>query len=223
MLILKKMTQYRLLLQTIKGHLTCSLTPGKGIKRNLNMKKITSAEFITSSTCLENCPDFNLPEIALIGRSNVGKSSFINALTNRKKLAHTSNTPGKTRLINFYNINNELIIADLPGYGFAKVSKAEQEKWGKILEEYLKNRPDLKFVIQFIDARHDVQKNDIQMREWLDYNNIEVLTVATKTDTLSKNEIFRSVQNISKTFGNQAIEFSAKTCAGKEKLMAKLF
>src|SRR3989339_1997533 len=104
------------------------------------MKRITQATFITSSTCLKNCPEFNLPEIALIGRSNVGKSSFINTLTNRRKLAKTSNTPGKTRLINFYNINNQLIIADLPGYGYAKISKTEQEKWKKTLEDYLVNR-----------------------------------------------------------------------------------
>ncbi len=187
------------------------------------MKKIINATFITSSTCLKDCPEFNLPEIALIGRSNVGKSSFINAVTNRKKLAHTSNTPGKTRLINFFNIDDELIIADLPGYGYAKVSKSEQEKWGKILEEYLKERKSLKFVIQFIDARHEVQKNDLQMREWLEYNNISVVTLATKTDTLSKNEAFRSVQHISKTLGSEVIEFSAKSGTGKDKIIAKLF
>ncbi len=179
------------------------------------MKKITSAKFITSSTCLKDCPDFNLPEIALIGRSNVGKSSFINTLVNRKKLAHTSNTPGKTRLINFYNINEELIIADLPGYGYAKVSKSEQEKWKKSLEEYLKERKSLKAVIQFIDGRHDVQNNDTLMREWLDFYKIPIITLATKTDTLSKNEAFKSVQNISKTLDTEVIEFSSKTGVGK--------
>ena len=184
------------------------------------MKRITSATFITSSTCLKNCPDFNLPEIALIGRSNVGKSSFINTLTNRKKLAKTSNTPGKTRLINFFNINEELIIADLPGYGYAKISKTEQEKWSKILEEYLKDREPLKAVIQFIDARHDVQNNDYQMREWLDFHKIYIITLATKTDTLSKNEAFRAIQNISKTLNTEVIEFSSKTGIGKDKILA---
>jgi len=184
------------------------------------MKRITSATFITSSTCLKNCPDFNLPEIALIGRSNVGKSSFINTLTNRKKLAKTSNTPGKTRLINFFNINEELIIADLPGYGYAKISKTEQEKWSKILEEYLKDREPLKAVIQFIDARHDVQNNDYQMREWLDFHKIPIITLATKTDTLSKNEAFRAIQNISKTLDTEVIEFSSKTGIGKDKILA---
>lgn len=184
------------------------------------MKKITSATFITSSTCLKNCPDFNLPEIALIGRSNVGKSSFINTLTNRKKLAKTSNTPGKTRLINFFNINEELIIADLPGYGYAKISKTEQAKWSKILEEYLKGRTTLKSVIQFIDARHDVQDNDLQMREWLEFYKIPIITLATKTDTLSKNEAFRSIQNISKSLDTDVIEFSSKTGVGKDKILA---
>ena len=184
------------------------------------MKRITQATFITSSTCLKNCPDFNLPEIALIGRSNVGKSSFINTLTNRKKLAKTSNTPGKTRLINFFNINEELIIADLPGYGYAKISKTEQEKWSKILEEYLKGRKSLKTVIQFIDARHDVQNNDYQMREWLDFHKIPIITLATKTDTLSKNEAFRAIQNISKTLNTEVIEFSSKTGVGKDKILA---
>ncbi|HBG48262.1 MAG TPA: YihA family ribosome biogenesis GTP-binding protein [Cyanobacteria bacterium UBA9971] len=184
------------------------------------MKRITQATFITSSTCLKNCPDFNLPEIALIGRSNVGKSSFINTLTNRKKLAKTSNTPGKTRLINFFNINEELIIADLPGYGYAKISKTEQQKWSKILEEYLKDREPLKAVIQFIDARHDVQNNDYQMREWLDFHKIYIITLATKTDTLSKNEAFRAIQNISKTLNTEVIEFSSKTGIGKDKILA---
>ena len=184
------------------------------------MKRITQATFITSSTCLKNCPDFNLPEIALIGRSNVGKSSFINTLTNRKKLAKTSNTPGKTRLINFFNINEELIIADLPGYGYAKISKTEQEKWSKILEEYLKDREPLKAVIQFIDARHDVQNNDYQMRECLDFHKIPIITLATKTDTLSKNEAFRAIQNISKTLDTEVIEFSSKTGIGKDKILA---
>ena len=183
------------------------------------MKKVTNATFITSSTCLKNCPDFNLPEIALIGRSNVGKSSFINTLTNRKKLAKTSNTPGKTRLINFFNINEEIIIADLPGYGYAKISKTEQEKWGKTLEEYLKGRTALKAVIQFIDSRHDVQNNDLQMRDWLEFYRIPIITLVTKTDTLSKNEAFRSLQNISKLLETEVIEFSSKTGVGKDKVL----
>lgn len=186
------------------------------------MKKIINATFLISSTCLKNCPETNLPEIALIGRSNVGKSSFINTLTNKKKLAKTSNTPGKTKLINFFNINEELIITDLPGYGYAKVSKTEQEKWGKTLEEYLLGRKSLKAVIQFINTRHDVQNNDLQMRKWLDYNNFNIITLATKIDTISKNEAFRSIQHISKIFDTEAIGFSSKAGDGKVKLLSVL-
>ena len=184
--------------------------------------KIINAEFITSSDCLKNCPDFNLPEIAMIGRSNVGKSSFINAITNRKNLARTSNTPGKTRLINFYKINDELIITDLPGYGYAKTSKAEQEKWRKTLEDYLTNREPLVGVIQLIDARHSVQNNDIQMRDWLDYYNIPVITVATKVDTISKNQATKSVNEIAKTFNTEVLPFSAKTGIGKDQTIKRI-
>jgi len=181
--------------------------------------KILKAEFVKSSDCLKNCPIFNLPEVALIGRSNVGKSSFINAITNRKGLAKTSNTPGKTRLINFFNINDSVIIADLPGYGYAKVSRTEQERWRKNLEEYLLKRNELKFVFQFIDARHDVQKNDLAMREWLDFNNIKVITVATKTDTMSRNEMNKSINNIATCLKTEVIPFSAKTGTGKNEIL----
>jgi GTP-binding protein len=181
--------------------------------------KISDAEFITSADCLKNCPEFNLPEIAMIGRSNVGKSSFINTLARRKNLARTSNTPGKTRLINFYKINNELIITDLPGYGYAKISKTEQTKWKKNLEEYILKRNNLKAVIQLIDARHEVQNNDMMMRKWLDMNGISVITAATKIDTLSKNEAFKSVKNIEKTIAASVVGFSSKTGAGKDDIL----
>lgn len=184
--------------------------------------KITKAEFITSSDCLKNCPEFNLPEIAMIGRSNVGKSSLINKLANNFKLARTSNTPGKTRLINFYKINTNLIIADLPGYGYAKVSKEEQNKWKKTLEEYLLNRPTLNSVIQLIDARHNIQNNDFQMRQWLEYNKIPIITVATKIDTLSKNEASSSCNSIAKILKAEVIPFSAKSGAGKEGILKLL-
>lgn len=184
--------------------------------------KLLTADFITSSDCLKNCPEFNLPEIALIGRSNVGKSSFINTLVNRKNLARTSNTPGKTRLINFYKLNDQLIIVDLPGYGYAKISQTEQQKWKNNLEEYLLQRKSLKTVVQLIDARHEVQNNDLLMRKWLDYNNISVITVATKVDCVSKNEANKSVQAITKTLNSQVIQFSAKSGIGKDKIL-KLF
>ncbi len=181
--------------------------------------KILNAEFITSADILKHCPALNLPEIALIGRSNVGKSSFINAICNRKKLAKTSNTPGKTRLINFYNINSKLTIVDLPGYGYAKLSKSEQQKWKKNLEEYLLNRAELTCVIQFIDGRHEVQNNDIQMREWLNYNEIPIITIVTKLDTLPKNKQSKSISDISKSLGCEVFGFSAKTGIGKKEVL----
>ena len=189
------------------------------------MIKITKAEFLISCPGFKDCPDFELPEIALIGRSNVGKSSFINTLANRKKLAYTSNTPGKTRLINFYCLEdkiNKIIIADLPGYGYAKVSKKEHQHWQKNLEEYLLKRTTIKCVIQFIDARHEVQKNDIQMREWLEYHKIPIITIATKADVINKNQLQKSLNHISKFFNTEVIGFSAKTGLEKEKILKLL-
>lgn len=181
--------------------------------------KIKTAEFVKSAPKLDDCPLGNLPEVALLGRSNVGKSSFINGLCNRKKLAKTSNTPGKTRLLNYYIINEEFYIVDMPGYGFAKVSKAEQALWRGNFEKYLRNREQLKFCIQFIDSRHDVQKNDLQMREWLDYNEIPVFTVATKTDQVKKAKLASSIANIRTTLGGEIIPFSAKTGMGKDLIL----
>lgn len=187
------------------------------------MTKIIKAEFITSCPGLRECPDFNLAEIPLVGRSNVGKSSFINALCNRKNLAHTSNTPGKTRLINLYNLNDALVIADLPGYGYAKVSKTEQQKWQKNLEEYLLNRKSIKCVVQLIDARHEVQKNDARMREWLEYHKFLIVTIATKADTISKNRLNESIRHISQVFNTEVTGFSAKTGLGREKVLKILY
>lgn len=174
--------------------------------------KIKSAKFLISSPNLKLCPEFNLPEFALLGRSNVGKSTFINTLTNHSKLAKTSNTPGKTRLINLFEIQTDkspFVLADLPGYGFAKVSKKEQDSWQKNLEQYLLKRK-LTSTIQFIDARHDVQKNDIQMQEWLKYNNIPCINILTKCDYVSRNDIAKKIAQIEKEFGNKALAFSSK-------------
>ncbi len=174
--------------------------------------KIKSAKFLISSPNLKLCPEFNLPEFALLGRSNVGKSTFINTLTNQSKLAKTSNTPGKTRLINLFEIQtdkNPFILADLPGYGYAKVSKKEQDTWQKNLEQYLLKRK-LTSTIQFIDARHDIQKNDIQMQEWLNYNKIPCINILTKCDYVSRNDIVRKIAQIEKEFGNKTLAFSSK-------------
>jgi len=171
--------------------------------------KHLSANFIISAEKLSQCPDFNLNEFPLLGRSNVGKSSFINALANNNKIAKTSNTPGKTRLINFFNFSEKFMIADLPGYGYAKVSLEAQKNWQKYLEEYLLNRKQIKSLIQFIDARHEIQKNDYQMREWVNVHNLPVFTVVTKIDYVAKNKIQNIISNAEKNFGGVVLPFSA--------------
>lgn len=168
-----------------------------------------NANFIISAEKLSQCPDFPLPEFPLLGRSNVGKSSFINALANNKKLAKTSNTPGKTRLINFFNFSDKFTIADLPGYGYAKVSKEAQARWQKYLEEYLLNRKQIKSLIQFIDARHDIQKNDFQMREWVEAYNLPVFTIVTKIDYIPKGRQQAVLANVKKSFSGDVLPFSA--------------
>ncbi len=171
--------------------------------------KFMNAKFIISAEKLSQCPTFNLPEFPLLGRSNVGKSSFINALANHKKLAKTSNTPGKTRLINFFNFSNNFIIADLPGYGYAKVSKEAQNRWQKYLEEYLLKREEISSLIQLIDGRHEIQKNDYQMREWVKVYKLPIITIVTKMDYVPKNKILNVIKNVEKSFGGLVLPFSA--------------
>ena len=168
-----------------------------------------NAKFVISAEKLSQCPDFHLPEFPLLGRSNVGKSSFINALANNKKIAKTSNTPGKTRLINFFNFSDNFIVADLPGYGYAKVSKEAQDRWQKNLEEYLLNRGEIKSLIQFIDARHDIQKNDLQMREWVEAYSLPVFTIVTKIDYIPGGKRQKVLQNIKSQFGGDVLPFSS--------------
>lgn len=171
--------------------------------------KFLQAKFIISAEKLSQCPDFSLPEYPLLGRSNVGKSSFINGLANQKKLAKTSNTPGKTRLINFFNFSDKFTIADLPGYGYAKVSKEAQNRWQKYLEEYLLKRGQIKSLIQLIDARHDIQKNDFQMREWVKAYNLPVITVLTKMDYVPKSKTLNVIKKVEKELGGTVLPFSA--------------
>lgn len=171
--------------------------------------KFMSAKFIISAEKLSQCPSFNMPEFPLLGRSNVGKSSFINALANHKKLAKTSNTPGKTRLINFFNFSDKFMIADLPGYGYAKVSKEAQNRWQKYLEEYLLKREEISSLIQLVDGRHEIQKNDYQMREWVMAYDLPIITVVTKMDYIPKNKILNVLKNVEKEFGGLVLPFSA--------------
>jgi GTP-binding protein len=173
------------------------------------MKQL-QAKFIVSAEKLSQCPDFPFPEFPLLGRSNVGKSSFINALANNKKIAKTSNTPGKTRLINFFNFSDLLMVADLPGYGYAKVSKEAQAKWQKYLEEYLLNRKQIKSLIQFIDARHEIQKNDFQMRKWVEAYDLPIFTIVTKVDCIQRSKIQSVITSVKREFGGEVLPFSSE-------------
>ena len=143
-------------------------------------------------------PEDNMIEIAFAGRSNVGKSSLLNLLTNRKSLARVSGSPGKTRTINFYRINDEFRIVDLPGYGYAKASKAEQATWGDMMEKYLENRRGLKVVAQLVDVRHAPSKQDLQMYDYLKYYGLDGLVILTKADKVSRNELNKNTAMIRK-------------------------
>ncbi len=145
-----------------------------------------NAEILLSAANKSHYPQDNIPEIALAGRSNVGKSSFINTLLNRKNLARTSGKPGKTQLLNFFDIDGKLRFVDVPGYGYAKVSKSERAKWGKMIEEYLTSRDNLRAVVSLVDLRHDPSADDVQMYEFLKYYEIPVIVVATKADKIPR-------------------------------------
>lgn len=176
------------------------------------------AKFLISAEKLSQCPNYTLPEFPLLGRSNVGKSSFINGMANHKKLAKTSNTPGKTRLINFFQFTNKFMIADLPGYGYAKVSKEAQNRWQKYLEEYLLNREQIKSLVQLVDGRHDIQKNDFQMREWVAAYDLPIFTIVTKMDYVPKSKTMNVIKNVEKQFGGVVLPFSATDNRYNEKI-----
>ncbi len=179
-----------------------------------------NAKFVISAEKLSQCPDFKLPEFPLLGRSNVGKSSFINGLANNKKLARTSNTPGKTRLINFFDFSDKFMVADLPGYGYAKVSAEAQNKWQKYLEEYLLKREQITSLVQLIDARHEIQKNDFQMREWVLTYDLPIITVVTKIDCISKNKIQSAIAHVKREFGGEIFPFSAVDNRYNDKILS---
>ena len=145
-----------------------------------------NADILLSAANKSHYPQDEIPEVALAGRSNVGKSSFINTMLNRKNLARTSGKPGKTQLLNFFNIDDKLRFVDVPGYGYARVSKKEREKWGKMIEEYLTSRENLKAVISLVDLRHEPSADDVQMYEFLKYYEIPVILVATKADKIPR-------------------------------------
>ena len=169
-------------------------------------------------------PDNQLPEIAFAGKSNVGKSSLINALMNRKSLARTSAQPGKTQTINFYNINDELYFVDLPGYGYAKVSQQEKEKWGKMIEKYLHRSKVLQAVFLLVDIRHEPTANDRQMYEWILANGYHPIVIATKLDKINRSQIAKQVKLVKQGLGVDkdtiVIPFSAETKQGREEIYA---
>ena len=170
-------------------------------------------------------PEDNMIEIAFAGRSNVGKSSLLNLLTNRKSLARVSGSPGKTRTINFYRINDEFRIVDLPGYGYAKASKSLTEGWGEMMEKYLETRQGLRVVAQLVDVRHAPSKQDVQMYEYLRYYGLDGLVVLTKADKVSRNELNKNTAMIRKALDlkpeDRAIPVSALKRTGYETLLAE--
>lgn len=186
--------------------------------------KITSAEFIISAVGPKQYPEGSQHEIALVGRSNVGKSSLINKFLNRKGLARTSSQPGKTQTLNFYHINQAWYFVDLPGYGYAKVSKADKSRWAKFIDEYLSTRKQIVGVIQLVDMRHPPTADDIAMAEWLRHFGVPQLVVATKADKISKGRWAAHKDVIRKQLGlgpsNDFIAFSAETAAGLPELTA---
>lgn len=184
------------------------------IIKNVNLETVCG---INSSL-----PENDKPEIAFAGKSNVGKSSLINSLINRKALARTSSSPGKTQTINYYNINDSLYFVDLPGYGYAKISETEREKWGKMVERYLMSSKQLKLIFLLIDIRHEPSMNDRNMYEWILYHGFTPIIVATKMDKLNRSQIARHVKMIKEGLGagpeTKIIPFSSLTKQGKDEL-----
>ncbi|WP_214850179.1 ribosome biogenesis GTP-binding protein YihA/YsxC [Exiguobacterium sp. s138] len=180
--------------------------------------KIYKADFITSGVNPEHYPEPLLPEVALAGRSNVGKSSFINKLVQRKALARTSSKPGKTQTLNFFNINDEVMFVDVPGYGYAKVSKTEREVWGKMMEKYFTTREILKGVVLLVDIRHEPSADDVIMYDFLKYYDLSVIVVATKLDKIKRGQRDKQIAAIKRKlqFDGQDtfIPFSSETGEG---------
>ncbi len=185
--------------------------------------KIVSAEFIKSAFNESHWTTDGLPEIAFLGRSNVGKSSLINSLLQRKGLARTSNTPGRTQSINFFLINEQFYFTDLPGYGYAKVSKAMRSDWGKMAEEYLTKRRELALCVQLIDSRHNPMPLDRQLNEWLNFYEKNHIIVATKADKLSSNKLQKSLREIENALpASKIITYSAQTGKGRDTLWREI-
>lgn len=185
--------------------------------------KITKSDLEAVAVKRSQYPDQNFKEVAFAGRSNVGKSSLLNLLTGRKKLARVSGSPGKTRTINFYIINDEFRIVDLPGYGYAKVSKSVSSGWGEMMENYLENRPNLLKVIQLVDIRHAPSKQDVEMYNYLRHYGLDGIVVATKADKISRNQMSKQIKLIRRTLKlspeDKVLPVSALKRTGHEELL----
>lgn len=181
-----------------------------------------SAEFVTSVATLSQCPAGGLPEVALAGRSNVGKSSLLNRLVNRRGLARTSNTPGRTQMLNYFLINRSFYLVDLPGYGYAKVPGKMRAAWGRLIENYLEKRRELRGVIQIVDLRHPPTAQDGQLHEWLKCHRLGTALVATKADKLSRSQGQKNLQVVRRVLeldeSEPLVMFSAQTGQGKEEV-----
>lgn len=186
---------------------------------------IKKSKFVQSMSTFTSFPGQGLPEIAMAGKSNVGKSSLINSLTRNSKLARTSSAPGKTRLVNLYLINEDMFLVDLPGYGFAKAPKQEKEKWAAMIEGYLCQSPNLKHVFQLVDIRHTPTQEDQMMVEYLRHYNIPFSVIATKADKLSKAQRNRNIPVICRTLAVQPWEilcYSSEDGTGRDQLLKKI-
>ena len=182
---------------------------------------IKSAQFVTSATKPSQYPPEGLPEIAFAGRSNVGKSSLINVLVNRKRLVKTSSTPGRTQLVNFFDINDHITFVDLPGYGYAKVPTSVRKKWGPMIETYLSGRGTLKGVVVILDIRRTPREEELNLIAWLEHYSIDSILVLTKADKLSKTKQNKQRAVVAGTLAvdpRDLIMFSAKTRSGREKV-----
>lgn len=177
---------------------------------------IQSAIFVAGATGLSNCPDSTWPEIAFAGRSNVGKSSLINTLLNRKGLVRTSSTPGRTQMLNFFAVNEQLHFVDLPGYGFARAPRSVREKWRPMIQNYLGRRENLKAVVWLLDARREPSREDLQFLDWLEESARPTIPVVTKVDKLSRNELSRQLAVIAQTTGLEREMFTTFSSVTRE-------